>query len=140
MDWQGPDLPGDFLPLRFGDIHSAHLFGGIGGASKKGILVKGGNYLEALSETEIMVFDKTGTLTRGTFQVSAVHPGKISENHLLELAAIAEAFSDHPISKSLREAYGIEIDTSRVSGVEEISGHGVKANVDGKQFGSAMAS
>ena len=112
------------IPLTF--------FGGIGGASKKGILVKGGNYLEALSETEIMVFDKTGTLTRGTFQVSAVHPGKISENHLLELAAIAEAFSDHPISKSLREAYGIEIDTSRVSGVEEISGHGVKANVDGK--------
>lgn len=112
------------IPLTF--------FGGIGGASKKGILVKGGNYLEALSETEIMVFDKTGTLTRGTFQVSAVHPGKISENHLLELAAIAEAFSDHPISKSLREAYGIEIDTSRVSGVKEISGHGVKANVDGK--------
>ena len=112
------------IPLTF--------FGGIGGASKKGILVKGGNYLEALSETEIMVFDKTGTLTRGTFQVSAVHPGEISENHLLELAAIAEAFSDHPISKSLREAYGIEIDTSRVSGVEEISGHGVKANVDGK--------
>ena len=112
------------IPLTF--------FGGIGGASKKGILVKGGNYLEALSETEIMVFDKTGTLTRGTFQVSAVHPGEISENHLLELAAIAEAFSDHPISKSLREAYGIEIDTSRGSGVEEISGHGVKANVDGK--------
>lgn len=112
------------IPLTF--------FGGIGGASKKGILVKGGNYLEALSNTEIMVFDKTGTLTRGTFQVSAVHPGKISENHLLELAAIAEAFSDHPISKSLREAYGIEIDTSRVSDVEEISGHGVKANVDGK--------
>ena len=112
------------IPLSF--------FGGIGGASKKGILVKGGNYLEALSQTELVVFDKTGTLTKGIFQVSAVHPGEIEEKRLLELAAMAESFSDHPISKSIREAYGKEIDATRVSDVEEMSGRGVKALVDGQ--------
>lgn len=112
------------IPLSF--------FGGIGGASKKGVLVKGGNYLEALSNTEIVVFDKTGTLTQGVFQVSAVHPGEVEEKRLLELAAMAESFSDHPISKSIREAYGKQIDTSRVSGTEEITGRGVKATIDGQ--------
>ncbi len=111
------------IPLSF--------FGGIGGASKAGILVKGSNYLEALSETEIVVFDKTGTLTKGVFQVTAVHPDTLPENRLLELAALAESFSDHPISRSLRQAYGKPIDSSRVSDVEELSGHGVQARVDG---------
>lgn len=111
------------IPLSF--------FGGIGGASKAGILVKGSNYLEALSETEIVVFDKTGTLTKGVFQVTAVHPDTLPESRLLELAALAESFSDHPISRSLRQAYGKPIDSSRVSDVEELSGHGVQARVDG---------
>lgn len=111
------------IPLSF--------FGGIGGASKSGILVKGSNYLEALSETEIVVFDKTGTLTKGVFQVTAVHPDTLPESRLLELAALAESFSDHPISRSLRQAYGKPIDSSRVSDVEELSGHGVQARVDG---------
>ena len=112
------------IPLSF--------FGGIGGASKRGILVKGSNYLELLSKTEIVVFDKTGTLTKGTFRVTAVHPDKISEERLLELAALAESYSDHPISRSLKEAYHKEIDTTRVSDVEELSGHGVHATVDGQ--------
>lgn len=111
------------VPLSF--------FGGIGGASKHGILVKGSNYLEALSETEIVVFDKTGTLTKGTFKVTAIHPDEVSQEHLLELAALAESYSDHPISRSLKEAYHKELDTSRVTDVEEISGHGVRAKVDG---------
>ena len=111
------------IPLSF--------FGGIGGASIAGILVKGSNYLEALSETEIVVFDKTGTLTKGVFQVTAVHPDTLPESRLLELAALAESFSDHPISRSLRQAYGKPIDSSRVSDVEELSGHGVQARVDG---------
>ncbi len=111
------------IPLSF--------FGGIGGASKAGILVKGSNYLEALSQTEIVVFDKTGTLTKGVFQVTAVHPDTLPESRLLELAALAESFSDHPISRSLRQAYGKPIDSSRVSDVEELSGHGVQARVDG---------
>ena len=111
------------IPLSF--------FGGIGGASKRGILVKG-NYLEALAQTETVVFDKTGTLTRGTFQVTAVHPARVSREQLLELAALAESFSDHPISRSLKEAYGRELDNARVSDVEEISGHGVCARVDGR--------
>lgn len=111
------------IPLSF--------FGGIGGASKAGILVKGSNYLEALSETEIVVFDKTGTLTKGVFQVTAVHPDTLPESRLLELAALVESFSDHPISRSLRQAYGKPIDSSRVSDVEELSGHGVQARVDG---------
>ena len=111
------------VPLSF--------FGGIGGASKQGILVKGSNYLEALAKTETVVFDKTGTLTKGTFRVTAVHPDRISEGELLELAALAESYSEHPISRSLREAYQKPVDASRVTDVEEISGHGVRAKVDG---------
>lgn len=113
------------IPLSF--------FGGIGGASKQGILVKGSNYLEALAKTEIVVFDKTGTLTKGTFQVTAVHPDQIGEEELLELAALAESYSEHPISRSLRDAYQKPIDSSRVTDVEEISGHGVRAKVDGRE-------
>ena len=111
------------VPLSF--------FGGIGGASRQGILVKGGNYLEALANTEIVVFDKTGTLTQGVFNVTAIHPDQCSEQHLLELAALAESYSDHPISRSIREAWGVELDRSRVTGVEERSGKGVQAQVDG---------
>ncbi len=112
------------VPLSF--------FGGIGGASRDGILVKGGNYLEVLARAEIVVFDKTGTLTKGVFNVTAIHPDDIPEARLLELAALAECYSDHPISRSLKEAYGKDIDASRVSGVEELSGRGVKAVVDGR--------
>lgn len=112
------------VPLSF--------FGGIGGASKKGILVKGGNYLEVLAKTEYVVFDKTGTLTKGVFNVTAIHPDNVSELQLLELAALAESGSNHPIAKSVREAYGSELDLSRVKDVKEISGHGVKAQIDGK--------
>ena len=111
------------VPLSF--------FGGIGGASKDGILVKGGNYLEVLARTEIVVFDKTGTLTRGVFNVTAIHPDHCDQGQLLELAALAECWSDHPISRSLKEAYGREIDSSRVSNVEEVAGRGVRAVVDG---------
>lgn len=111
------------VPLSF--------FGGIGGASKCGILVKGGNYLEVLAETEVVVFDKTGTLTKGVFNVTAIHPDTCSEGQLLELAALAESYSDHPISRSLKEAYGKELDTSRVAEVEELAGRGVRAKVDG---------
>ncbi|MFR5809251.1 MAG: heavy metal translocating P-type ATPase [Flavonifractor plautii] len=109
-------------------------FGGIGGASKNGILVKGGNYLEVLAKTELVVFDKTGTLTRGVFNVTAIHPDHCGEAQLLELAALAESYSDHPISRSLKEAYGKELDASRVSNVEELSGRGVRATVDGRQI------
>ena len=112
------------VPLSF--------FGGIGGASRQGILVKGGNYLEVLANTEIVVFDKTGTLTQGVFNVTAIHPEESSESSLLEMAALAESYSDHPISRSMKEAYGKEIDASRVGEVEEISGRGVRAQVDGK--------
>ena len=112
------------VPLSF--------FGGIGGASRDGILVKGGNFLEILSDTEIVVFDKTGTLTKGVFNVTAIHPDRYSEGELLELAALAESYSDHPISRSLKDAYGMEIDAARVSDVEELSGRGVKAQVDGR--------
>ena len=108
--------------------------GGIGGASKNGILVKGGNYLEVLAKTELVVFDKTGTLTRGVFNVTAIHPDHCGEAQLLELAALAERYSDHPISRSLKEAYGKELDASRVSNVEELSGRGVRATVDGRQI------
>ena len=111
------------VPLSF--------FGGIGGASRQGILVKGGNYLEALANTETVVFDKTGTLTQGVFNVTAIHPDQCSERRLLELAALAESYSDHPISRSIREAWGAEVDRSRVSNVEEHSGKGVQAQVDG---------
>lgn len=113
------------IPLSF--------FGGIGGASAKGILVKGSNYLEALSETKYVVCDKTGTLTKGVFEVTAKKAAAdFSEEALIEYAACAESYSSHPISKSLREAYGKEIDRSRVKDVEEISGHGVCAYVDGR--------
>lgn len=112
------------VPLSF--------FGGIGGASKCGILVKGSNYLEALAQTELIVFDKTGTLTHGTFRVTAVHPNEISKEQLLEFAALAESYSDHPISLSLKAAYRQQLDTSRVSNTEELSGRGVRAVVDGR--------
>lgn len=111
------------VPLSF--------FGGIGGASKQGILVKGGNYLEVLSKTEYVVFDKTGTLTKGVFNVTAIHPDTCSEGQLLEYAAYAESYSDHPISRSLKEAYGMDIDNSRIGEVKELSGRGVEAVVDG---------
>lgn len=111
------------IPLSF--------FGGIGGASAKGILVKGSNYLEALSYTKYVVCDKTGTLTKGVFQVTEIHPeGGMSEADLLEKAALVESYSNHPISKSLKEAYGKEIDNNRVTDAKEISGHGVSAVVD----------
>ena len=112
------------VPLAF--------FGGIGGASRAGILIKGGNYLEALANTETVVFDKTGTLTRGVFNVTAIHPEQEREADLLELAALAESWSDHPIAHSIREAYGAELDTSRVTCVEERSGRGVQVQVDGR--------
>ena len=112
------------VPLSF--------FGGIGGASKQGILVKGGNYLEVLSNAEIVVFDKTGTLTKGVFNVTAIHPDQCSESRLLELAALAESYSDHPISRSLRDAYNAPLDAGRVADVEELSGRGVRARVDGQ--------
>lgn len=114
------------IPLSF--------FGGIGGASAKGILVKGSNYLEALSYTKYVVCDKTGTLTKGVFQVTEIHPeGGMSEADLLEKAALVESYSNHPISKSLKEAYGKEIDNNRVTNAKEISGHGVSAVVDGHE-------
>ncbi len=111
------------IPLSF--------FAGIGGASKEGILIKGSNYLEALSESKYVVFDKTGTLTQGVFEVTGVHHSEMEEAKLLEYAALAECASSHPISKSLQKAYGREIDRSRVGDIEEISGHGIVAQVDG---------
>ena len=111
------------IPLSF--------FAGLGGASREGILIKGSNYLETLSKSKIVVFDKTGTLTRGVFEVTAVHHSKIGEAKLLEYAALAECSSSHPISRSLQAAYGKEIDRSRVADIEEISGHGITAKVDG---------
>lgn len=110
------------VPLSF--------FGGIGGASRCGVLVKGGNYLEALSKTEIIVFDKTGTLTKGVFNVTAIHPDIISESELLEYAALAEHYSNHPISRSLKDAYDREIDTSRISDYVETAGRGVRAKIN----------
>ncbi len=111
------------IPLSF--------FAGIGGASNAGVLVKGSNYLETLSQTKYVVFDKTGTMTQGVFEVAGVHHNSIEEDKLLEYAALAESYSSHPISKSLQKAYGKVIDQSRVSDVEEISGNGVTAKVDG---------
>ena len=113
------------IPLSF--------FAGIGGASKEGILVKGSNYLETLSQTKYVVFDKTGTLTRGVFEVSGIHHSKLENEQLLEYAALAESASSHPISKSLQRAYGKELDRSRVSDIQEISGNGVMARVDGRE-------
>lgn len=115
------------IPLSF--------FGGIGGASAKGILIKGSNYLEALSETKYVVCDKTGTLTKGVFEVTHIEPADgISKEELLEMAAYVESYSNHPISKSLKKAYGKDIDTARVQNVEEISGHGVQALVDERRI------
>ena len=111
------------IPLSF--------FAGIGGASKAGVLVKGSNYLEALSQTKIVVFDKTGTLTRGVFEVNDIHHNKMEAEKLVEYAALAESASSHPISRSLQRAYGKEIDRSRVTDIREISGNGVMAKVDG---------
>lgn len=111
------------VPLSF--------FGGIGGASKRGILVKGGNYLEALAKADTVVFDKTGTLTKGVFRVTGIYPQSCTEQELLELAALAESYSNHPISRSLREALETTPDTSRLGQVDEISGRGVRAQVDG---------
>ena len=112
------------IPLSF--------FAGLGGASSEGVLIKGSNYLEALAQTKTVVFDKTGTLTRGVFEVSGIHHCPIEDEKLLEYAALAECASSHPISKSLREAYSRELDRSRVSDIEEISGNGVIAKVDGR--------
>ncbi len=111
------------IPLSF--------FAGIGGASKEGVLIKGSNYLEELSQTRCVVFDKTGTLTQGVFEVTAVHHNQLDEAKLLEYAALAECASSHPISKSLQKAYGNPIDRTRVTDIEEISGHGIVAKVDG---------
>lgn len=111
------------IPLSF--------FAGIGGASREGVLVKGSNYLETLSQTKYVVFDKTGTMTEGVFEVTGVYENTIDKEKVLEYAALAESFSSHPISKSLKKAYGREIDQTRVSDVEEISGHGIIAKVDG---------
>ena len=113
------------VPLTF--------FAGLGGAGKAGVLIKGSNYLEALSKVDVMVFDKTGTLTQGVFQVSGIYHNTVEESALVELAALAESGSVHPISKSLRQAYGKEIDRSRVSDIREISGSGVIARVDGRE-------
>lgn len=114
------------IPLSF--------FGGIGGASKCGVLIKGGNYLETLAKVDTVVFDKTGTLTEGSFTVTAVRPEWMSEKELLELAALAESYSTHPIAGSILEAYGESVDRSRVTNVEEISGHGIRATVDGREI------
>ena len=113
------------IPLSF--------FAGIGGASKAGVLVKGSNYLETLSQTKIVVFDKTGTLTRGVFEVNGIHHSEIENAKLVEYAALAESASSHPISKSLQKAYGKPIDRGRVKDIQEISGNGVIATVDGRQ-------
>ncbi len=119
------------IPLSF--------FAGIGGASNAGVLVKGSNYLETLSQTKYVVFDKTGTMTQGVFEVAGVHHNSIEEDKLLEYAALAESYSSHPISKSLQKAYGKVIDQSRVSDVEEISGNGVTAKVDGVSVAAGNA-
>lgn len=113
------------IPLSF--------FAGIGGASKEGVLVKGSNYLETLSKTKIVVFDKTGTMTKGNFEVTEIAPVGVENNELLRLAAYAESYSSHPISKSIKAAYGEEIDNAKISDVNEISGNGVLAVVDGKK-------
>ena len=113
------------IPLSF--------FAGIGGASKAGVLIKGSNYMETLSQTKYVMFDKTGTLTKGAFEVSAVHHNELEEEKLLEYAALSECSSSHPISKSLQKAYGKEIDRNRVSDIREISGHGITAVVDGHE-------
>ncbi len=119
------------IPLSF--------FAGIGGASNQGVLVKGSNYLDILSQTKAIVFDKTGTLTQGVFEVSSIKPQGMSEEELLSYAAYAESYSNHPISKSLKNAFQEKLDLSKVSDIEEISGHGVKAMVDGHQVAAGNA-
>lgn len=119
------------IPLSF--------FAGIGGASNAGVLVKGSNYLEALAKSKIVVFDKTGTMTQGVFEVSGIHHATMPENKVLEYAAFAECYSSHPISKSLQKAYGKEIDNNRVTEVQEISGKGVLAKVDGRAVAAGNA-
>ena len=119
------------IPLSF--------FAGIGGASKEGILIKGSNYLEALAATKVVVFDKTGTLTQGVFEVTAVHHNELDADKVLEYAALAECASSHPISRSLQKAYGKPIDRSRVTNIEEISGHGITATVDGHSVAAGNA-
>ena len=119
------------IPLSF--------FAGIGGASNQGVLVKGSNYLETLSQTKYVVFDKTGTMTQGVFEVAGIHHNTISQEDVLEYAALAECASSHPISKSLQRAYGKLIDRSRVTDIEEISGNGVTAKVDGKNVAAGNA-
>ena len=114
------------IPLSF--------FGGIGGSSKIGVLVKGSNYLESLAHAEVVVFDKTGTLTKGSFAVSEIHAVDVKDSQLLEMAAYAEDYSNHPISLSIKAAYGKKIDNSRISDVQEIAGHGVQAVIDGKKI------
>ena len=114
------------IPLSF--------FGGIGGSSKIGVLVKGSNYLESLAHAEVMVFDKTGTLTKGSFAVSEIHAVDVKDSQLLEMAAYAEDYSNHPISLSIKAAYGKKIDNSRITDVQEIAGHGVQAVIDGKKI------
>lgn len=114
------------VPLSF--------FGGIGGASKEGILIKGANYLEQLSTIDTIVFDKTGTLTKGTFDVSAIHPENISAAELLDIAAVAESYSTHPVGESIVRAHKGDIDKSRIGNLEEIAGKGIKANIDNKNF------
>lgn len=114
------------VPLSF--------FGGIGGASKRGILVKGGNYLEALANAETVVFDKTGTLTKGCFEVTKIHTDSMNEDELLDLAAHAESYSDHPIARSVCAKFGKEVDHGRISSDEEISGHGIRAVIDGREI------
>ena len=114
------------IPLSF--------FGGIGGSSKIGVLVKGSNYLESLAHAEVVVFDKTGTLTKGSFAVSEIHAVDVKDSQLLEMAAYAEDYSNHPISRSIKAAYGKKIDNSRITDVQEIAGHGVQAVIDGKKI------
>lgn len=119
------------IPLSF--------FAGIGGASKEGVLVKGSNYLETLSQTKYVVFDKTGTMTQGVFEVSGIHHNQMEEEKLLEYAALAESYSSHPISKSIIKAYGKEVDQSRVENVQEIGGNGITAVVDGREVAAGNA-
>ena len=117
----------NFDGSRVEEFVTSTVFAGISGASHAGILIQGSNYLEALSDAKYLVFDKTGTLTQGVFEVTGVHHSTLEEAELLEYAALAECASSHPISKSLQKAYGKEIDRSRVSDIEEISGHGITA-------------
>lgn len=133
VDLPCADFPGYQLSLCTGYQYSAQFFAGIGGASKAGVLIKGSNYMETLSQAKYVVFDKTGTLTQGVFEVTGIHHNKMEEAKLLEYAALAECASSHPISKSLQKAYGKEIDRSRVEDIQEISGEGILAKVDKRE-------